>query len=109
MVGGILLAHFSRPSVFFALVPVPVLALTAAWLFVPESSNPDQAHIDIPGLVLSTAAIALLVCTIIEGPESGWGSPARVAGFLAAGRSASPPARSAEQPWRCASAHAPRS
>lgn len=85
VVGGVLLAHFSWPSVFFALVPVAALAFTATWFWVPESSNPGQARIDIPGLVLSTAAIGLLVYTIIEGPESGWGSPARIAGFLAAG------------------------
>lgn len=83
VVGGVLLAHFSWSSVFFALVPVAVVAFAATWLCVPESSNPDQAHIDVPGLLLSTAAIGLLVYTIIEAPESGWGSPARIAGFLA--------------------------
>ncbi|MFD0078600.1 MFS transporter [Streptomyces sp. NPDC127166] len=85
VVGGVLLAHFSWSSVFFALVPVAVLALIATWLCVPESSNPDQARIDVPGLLLSTAAIGLLVHTIIEGPESGWTAPARIAGFLASG------------------------
>ncbi|MFE7517418.1 MFS transporter [Streptomyces sp. NPDC057540] len=85
VVGGVLLAHFSWPSVFFALVPVAVLALAAAWFCVPESSDPGQARLDIPGLLLSTAAIGLLVYTIIEGPQSGWGSPARVAGFLTSG------------------------
>ncbi|MFJ6581098.1 MFS transporter [Streptomyces sp. NPDC091368] len=83
VVGGVLLAHFSWSSVFFALVPVAVLALVATWLRVPESSAPDQARIDVPGLVLSTAAIGLLVYTIIEGPERGWTAPATLAGFLA--------------------------
>ncbi|MER5965249.1 MFS transporter [Streptomyces sp. NPDC002057] len=85
VVGGVLLAHFSWPSVFFALVPVAALAFIAAWILVPESSSPGEARIDIPGLLLSTAAIGLLVYTIIEGPESGWASPARIAGFLASG------------------------
>ena len=36
---------------------------------------------DVPGLVLSTAAMALLVFTIIEAPDYGWGSARSVAGF----------------------------
>jgi EmrB/QacA subfamily drug resistance transporter len=82
--GGLLLAHFGWPSVFLALVPVAVLALVATWAWVPESSDPSQARIDPPGLVLSSAAIGVLVYTIIEAPGRGWGSPATVAGFAGA-------------------------
>ncbi|MFE1437260.1 MFS transporter [Streptomyces sp. NPDC058739] len=84
VIGGTLLAHFSWPSVFFALVPAAVVALIAAWIFVPESSNPREARLDPPGLILSTAAVGILVYTIIEAPESGWTDPARIAGFTAA-------------------------
>ncbi|MET9653392.1 MFS transporter [Streptomyces sp. NPDC006460] len=83
IVGGVLLAHFSWPSVFFALVPVAAVAFLAALIWVPESSRRSQARIDIPGLILSTAAIGLLVYTIIESSESGWSDPARIAGFAA--------------------------
>ncbi len=39
---------------------------------------------DIAGLVLSTAAMALLVFTIIEAPDYGWGSTRSLAGFAVA-------------------------
>ncbi|MEV7179779.1 MFS transporter [Kitasatospora sp. NPDC093679] len=83
VVGGVLLAHFGWPSVFLALVPVALLALVAAWLWVPESSDPGSARLDLPGLAASSAAIGVLVYTIIEAPERGWGAPATLAGFAA--------------------------
>jgi EmrB/QacA subfamily drug resistance transporter len=82
--GGVLLAHFGWPSVFIALVPVALLALVATWVWVPESSNPGEARLDLPGLVLSSAAIGTLVYTIIEAPGRGWSSVGSVAGFAAA-------------------------
>jgi predicted MFS family arabinose efflux permease len=82
--GGVLLAHFGWPSVFVALVPVALVALAATWAWVPESSNPGEARLDVPGLMLSTAAIGLLVYTIIEAPSRGWSSPASLGGFAGA-------------------------
>src|SRR3954468_398484 len=64
--GGLLLAHFGWPSVFVALVPVAVLAFVATWAWVPESSDASQARLDLPGLVLSSAGIGVLVYTVIE-------------------------------------------
>jgi predicted MFS family arabinose efflux permease len=81
--GGLLLAHFGWPSVFVALVPVALVALVATWLWVPESSDPDEARLDIPGLVLSSGAIGLLIYTIIEAPGRGWTSVVTLAGFAA--------------------------
>jgi EmrB/QacA subfamily drug resistance transporter len=83
--GGLLLAHFGWPSVFVALVPVAALALLAAALWVPESSDPGQARLDPSGLLLSSATIGLLVYTIIEAPGRGWTATATIAGFVGAG------------------------
>jgi EmrB/QacA subfamily drug resistance transporter len=82
--GGLLLAHFTWPSVFLALVPVSVVALLATLRWVPESSDPSQARLDPAGLVLSSAAIGTLVYTIIEAPGRGWSAPLTLAGFIAA-------------------------
>jgi EmrB/QacA subfamily drug resistance transporter len=81
--GGLLLAHFGWPSVFVALVPVALLALVATWVWVPESSDPAEARLDLPGLILSSAAIGSLVYTIIEAPNRGWSSAPSLAGFAA--------------------------
>jgi len=79
--GGLLLTHFGWPSVFVALVPVALVALVATWAWVPESSNPAEARLDLPGLILSSAAIGVLVYTVIEAPGRGWSSATTLAGF----------------------------
>lgn len=79
--GGLLLAHFAWPSVFIALVPVALIGAGLTFAFVPESSNPAEAHVDVPGLISSSAAISSLVYTIIEAPARGWGSVPTLLGF----------------------------
>jgi EmrB/QacA subfamily drug resistance transporter len=80
--GGVLLAHFWWGSVFLALVPVALVATVLAVRLVPESSDPGSARLDLPGLASSSAAIGLLVYTIIEAPSRGWGSAATIGSFL---------------------------
>ncbi len=86
IVGGWLLQQFSWASIFFAMAPVAlVTAALVAWN-VPTSRDPLAPAVDQPGFVLSTAAMALLIYTIIEAPDHGWGSARSLAGFvLAAG------------------------
>ena len=81
IVGGWLLAHFSWGAVFIAMTPVAALAAALVALAVPTSRNPDATAPDIPGLVLSSAMMALLVYTIIEAPSYGWGAARTLAGF----------------------------
>jgi EmrB/QacA subfamily drug resistance transporter len=82
--GGLLLAHFGWPSVFVALIPIAVLAMIATWAWVPESSDAPQARLDLPGLVLSSAGIGVLIYTIIEASGRGWSSSATLLGFFGA-------------------------
>jgi EmrB/QacA subfamily drug resistance transporter len=84
IVGGWLLEHFSWASIFIAMGPVAAAGAVLVAVSVPTSKNPDAAAVDFPGLALSTAAMALLVFTIIEAPSYGWGSGRSVAGFVVA-------------------------
>src|SRR5258706_7867302 len=61
----------------------PVAAVGAALVAwsVPTSRDPSANKTDGPGLVLSSAAMALLVYTIIEAPGHGWGSARSLASF----------------------------
>ena len=52
-------------------------------LVVPTSKDPDAAAPDVPGLVLSSAVMVLLVFTIIEAPAYGWAAGRSLAGFAA--------------------------
>jgi EmrB/QacA subfamily drug resistance transporter len=84
IVGGYLLAHFSWGSIFIAMAPVAALAIGLVLVAVPASRNPDAAALDVPGLVLSSAMMALLIYTIIEAPDYGWASARTIAGFAGA-------------------------
>src|SRR5271165_2400859 len=81
IVGGWLLEHFSWASIFFAMVPVAALGAGLVAWSVPTSRDPEAARMDRPGFLLSTAAMALLIYTIIEAPDHGWGSARSLAGF----------------------------
>jgi EmrB/QacA subfamily drug resistance transporter len=83
--GGLLLEHFSWHSVFWALVPVGVLAIAMTLVFVPESRDPSVPALDRRGLVLSVAALGTLTWTIIEAPEHGWTDVVTLTGFVLAG------------------------
>jgi EmrB/QacA subfamily drug resistance transporter len=82
--GGWLLEHFSWASIFIAMAPVAALAILLVAASVPGSKDPDAAAADIPGLVLSAAAMGLLVFTIIEAPDHGWSSARSLGGFAVA-------------------------
>src|SRR3954447_20859136 len=84
IVGGWLLEHFSWTSIFFAMAPVAALAAVLVARTVPTSRDPHAPKADRPGLVLSTAAMALLIYTIIEAPDHGWSSARSVSGFVLA-------------------------
>jgi EmrB/QacA subfamily drug resistance transporter len=80
--GGLLLEHFSWSSVFWALVPLALLAAVLTYFLVPESRDPSVPALDIRGLTTSIALLGVLVYTIIEAPARGWRSPATVFGFV---------------------------
>jgi len=84
IVGGWLLEHFTWPSIFFAMAPVAAVAAALVAWSVPTSRDPETPRADRPGFVLSTAAMALLVFTIIEAPDQGWSAFRSLAGFALA-------------------------
>ena len=81
IVGGWLLQHYNWTAIFIAMAPVAAAAGIVVALAVPTSKDPDAAAPDIPGLLLSSAAMALLVFTIIEAPSDGWAAARTLAGF----------------------------
>src|SRR5437763_7500164 len=81
IVGGWLLEQFSWASIFFAMAPVAALAAGLIAWSVPTSRDPLAPRSDLPGFVLSTAAMALLIFTIIEAPHYGWGSTRTLVSF----------------------------
>ncbi|MGI8722819.1 MAG: MFS transporter [Geodermatophilaceae bacterium] len=73
LAGGFLLEHFWWGSVFLLNVPVAVAGFVLSLLLIPESRDPSPGRIDVPGVLLSIAALGLLVFGLIRGGEGdGW-------------------------------------
>ncbi len=81
IVGGWLLELFDWRSIFFAMAPIAALAGFLVARYVPTSRDPHAAPIDRAGFALSTATVGLLVYTIIEAPNHGWGSARTIGSF----------------------------
>jgi MFS family permease len=60
-----------RP-VFLVNLPFGAVAMTLAWWLVPESRAPADRKLDLGGVVLVSAALALLLYPIIRGAAAGW-------------------------------------
>jgi EmrB/QacA subfamily drug resistance transporter len=84
IIGGWLLERYGWESVFFALAPIAAFGMILISLYVPTSRDPEAPPADRPGLVLSTAAMAILIYTIIEAPNEGWESARSIGGFVLA-------------------------
>ncbi|TFV53341.1 MFS transporter [Blastococcus sp. TF02A_35] len=76
LAGGAVLEHFWWGAVFLVGVPVALLGVLAVVAFVPESRDPSPGRLDVPGVLLSIAALAGLVYGIIRGGGGeGWTTP----------------------------------
>ncbi|HEY3163594.1 MAG TPA: MFS transporter [Candidatus Limnocylindrales bacterium] len=84
LVGGLLIENFDWAAVFLLNVPIALLALVLGFVLVPESKDPSQARLDLPGAVLSIGAVTALVYGIIEAPGTGWTDPVILGSFAVA-------------------------
>jgi EmrB/QacA subfamily drug resistance transporter len=82
--GGWLLGRFWWGSIFLINLPLVVIALLAAWAFVPTSRDPSAPAPDPAGAALSTMGLVALLYAIIEAPTQGWASPATLGAFAGA-------------------------
>jgi EmrB/QacA subfamily drug resistance transporter len=85
LLSGVILEHAGWGWIF---VPVALLALLAgalAALRLPESKAPAGRHLDWPGQITATIAIAASIFGVIEGGQAGWGSPQALIGLIGGG------------------------
>ncbi|MDH3753707.1 MAG: MFS transporter [Acidimicrobiia bacterium] len=82
-VGGYLVDQWGWSAAFWIHVPVIVVALIGQ-VVVAESRDPRRIGLDVPGAVTATLGISSLVFGIIQGAETGWGSPLILGSFAAA-------------------------
>jgi MFS family permease len=86
LVFGGVLTEVAWRLVFFLPVAVALVTLLAAIRLVPDTGRPERSSrgFDVAGAVSVTAAMLLLVLTLVEAPDAGWASARTVGSFAAA-------------------------
>jgi EmrB/QacA subfamily drug resistance transporter len=83
LVGGLLTQHINWSWVFYINVPIGLVAIAAAYLFIDESRDTShEQKLDPLGLVTSGVALLALSYALIEGNQYGWTS-GRILGSFA--------------------------
>ena len=85
LVGGFITQHASWNWVFFINVPIGILGIVAAFIFIDESRDTShEQRLDAPGLLTSGIALFALTYALIEANTFGWGSTRIVALLIVA-------------------------
>jgi EmrB/QacA subfamily drug resistance transporter len=83
LVGGILTERIGWSWIFFVNIPVGIVGVLAARVFIDETKDTSrEQRLDLPGLVSSGVGLFALTYGLIETNTHAWGS-ARVVGLLA--------------------------
>jgi EmrB/QacA subfamily drug resistance transporter len=86
VIGGPLVDGPGWEWVFWLNVPIGVVLLVVAKRLLPESRDPSVGRsFDVAGAVTISAALALVMYTLVEAPERGWGSVRTLGLFALAG------------------------
>jgi EmrB/QacA subfamily drug resistance transporter len=83
LLGGILTDLLSWEWIFFVNIPVGVAGLVLAPVLLGESRDAHGQGHDVPGAVLVTGGLSVLVLAITQGQQWGWGSLRTVGAFTA--------------------------
>ena len=83
LLGGILTDLLSWEWIFFVNVPVGIAALLLSPVLLTESRDAHGQGHDVPGAVLVTAGLSMLVLGVTQGQQWGWGSARTIGVFVA--------------------------
>ena len=79
--GGLLVDAVGWRSIFLLIIPLCAATLALTATSVPESSDPKDRRLDLPGQALAIAALGTLSLGVIEGPRWGWESIGSIVSF----------------------------
>ncbi|MEU8949340.1 MFS transporter [Streptomyces sp. NPDC048489] len=81
LASGTVLEVWSWRSVFWLNVALAVVAVTGTYFFVPESAEAKKQPVDGVGAALTVVGLGVLVHSVIQAPEHGWGNPRTLSGI----------------------------
>jgi EmrB/QacA subfamily drug resistance transporter len=84
LLGGVMLEHLHWQWLFWAPLPVIVLAMVLCYFFIPESPVRTPAKINWAAAVLMGLGLSAVLIAISEATDWGWGS-AKTLGLIVAG------------------------
>jgi EmrB/QacA subfamily drug resistance transporter len=85
LMGGILTDLLSWEWIFFINVPIGALGFVLAPILLGESRDDEARSFDVPGAVLVTGGLTVLVYAITQANDYGWSSVETIGLFVAAG------------------------
>jgi EmrB/QacA subfamily drug resistance transporter len=80
--GGLLVETIGWRSIFYLILPFCAWALVLAWRAVPESADPGERRLDVPGQVAAMVALGGFAFAAIEGANYGWRSAPVLGSFV---------------------------
>ena len=75
VLGGYLVEYQSWPWIFLINIPIGILAIVFAGLVLREERQPRPGRLDVPGFLLSSAGLAVLMYALAEGGTRGLDDP----------------------------------
>src|SRR6476661_5000026 len=85
LVGGAITEHIDWSWVFYINVPIGILGIIAARIFIDESRDTShEQRLDFPGLVTSAIGLFALTYGLIESNDRGWSDPFVIGCFVVA-------------------------
>ncbi len=78
-VGGVLVTYLGWRWIFFVNLPVGVLTVVLAAIIVPDVRTGRRQPLDLPGVLLASAALVAITYGLLEGQTYDWG---RVTSFV---------------------------
>ena len=77
--GGLLVTAFDWRYIFFVNLPIGIIVLILAPLIIPNVKPGRRHRLDIPGVLLASAALLAICYGLVEGQKYNWGT---ITGFV---------------------------
>jgi EmrB/QacA subfamily drug resistance transporter len=72
--GGLLVTAFDWRAIFYLNVPIGIAVIALSWFLVPDLRSGQRHKLDLPGVLLASAALTAICYGLVEGQKYDWGT-----------------------------------